>query len=113
MVSKKNLLYFKNLDAEGIINFNENYNNFFNNALNTITSNTLFQIRAFICNRFHFLGNMFNLKCTGCGHPTSSHHSINRISWRCDECDEENNICSIDPEDKWDSAFLERVKNSI
>ncbi len=58
---------------------------------------------------------MFNLKCTGCGHPTRSHHSINRISWRCDECDEENNICSIDPEETWGdlSAFLERVKNSI
>ena len=48
MVSKKNLLYFKNLDAEGIIIFNENYNNFFYNALNTITSNTLFQFRVFI-----------------------------------------------------------------
>ena len=115
MVSKKNLLYFKNLDAEGIINFNENYNNFFNNALNIITSNTFFQFKAFICNKFHSLGNMFNLKCTRSTHPTSSHHSIDRTSWRCDECDDENNICSIDLEDTWEnlSAFLERVKNSI
>ena len=37
MESKKNLLYFKNLDAEAIRNFNENYNNFFYNALNMIT----------------------------------------------------------------------------
>ena len=115
MVSKKNLLYFKNLDAEGIINFNENYNNFFNNALNIITSNTFFQFKAFICNKFHSLGNMFNLKCMRCRHPTSSHHSIDRTSWRCDECDEESNICSIEPEDTLGdlSAFLERVKNSI
>ena len=56
-----------------------------------ITFNTFFQ--------FNFLGNMFNLKCTRCGHPTSSHYSIDRNSWRCDECDEESNICSIEPED--------------
>ena len=62
-----------------------------------------------------FLGNMYKIKCTRCGHPTSSHHSIDRTSWRCDECDEESNICSIDPKDTWEdlSAFLERVKNSI
>ena len=115
VVSKKNLLYFKILDAEEIINFNENYNGYFINSLNTITSNPFFKFKEFICNKFHFIGNMFGLKCTACGHPTSSHHSMNRTSWRCDECDAESNICSIEPEETWGdfSSLLERVKNSI
>ena len=41
---------------------------------------------SFFLHLFAPIGDIFNVKCTACGHSTRSHHAINYGAWRCDDC---------------------------
>ena len=113
----KNYFNLKIIDTEEsqINNFKDGYNDFFKNSLDVLTSTTLYKLKEYIYNKFHFVGNMFGFKCRACGHPTSSHTSISSVSWKCQDCDEEHNICSLNPEETWKglSSLIEKLKESI
>ena len=97
------------------MDYKEAYNGFHINLIDKITSNPLSKLKEYFYNKFHFLGNLLGIKCRRCGHPTSSHTSINSTSWRCQDCDENKNICSILEEETWEKAtsFIENLKKSI
>ena len=53
------------------------------------------RFKAFIFHKYHIVGNIFHLWCTKCGHPTKSHVEEEYATWKCKDCDENDNICTI------------------
>ena len=61
----------------------------------------MFDLKKYIYQNFHFLGNSLGLKCRRCQHSTSSHFGKeNEVCvWICEECKEDDNICQIGDND--------------
>ena len=56
---------------------------------------SFYRIKTFIYHKYHFLGNIFGLKCNGCHHLTKYHEELDFAKWKCTECPENNNICMM------------------
>ena len=52
-------------------------------------------VRAYIYHKFHFLGNIFGLKCNRCKHSVKYHETVDLAKWKCKECDKYDNICMV------------------
>ena len=93
---------FNNINSDNIIdnnNINNNPNNNDNNNVNNNNSNNdkknnFYTIKTQMFHIFHPLGNMLGMICTRCSHLTSRHKTIGFGKWKCEECREDDNICS-------------------
>lgn len=57
------------------------------------------KFRTNIFHKFHFVGNLLGLHCTGCNHSTLSHSEVGYGKWICKDCKEDDNICEINEEE--------------
>ena len=78
-------------DKRNVANLRDGFNQ--HNMTNVIKIYN--RIKAFIFHKYHFLGNMLHFWCTRCGHPTKSHVEEDYATWKCKDCDENDNICII------------------
>ena len=53
------------------------------------------RFKSYLYHRYHFLGNIFGIKCNRCDHLTKYHEELDFAKLKCTECDENDNICMI------------------
>ena len=101
MVRIKNNLFFIDTEETQIKRFKKDFNGYLINLPKKNLYNPLFDLKKYIYQNFHFLGNLLGLKCRRCQHLTSSHEGReNEIGvWKCAECELNDNICEIGDKD--------------
>ena len=90
VVNNENIInnsIYNNKDYNDNINNNDNYKSNKNNIYLDIKKQA-FHI-------LHPIGNLLGIRCKRCGHPTKSHEDIGYGSWKCIQCDDDDNICEI------------------